>query len=66
MDIEQLLSHYARLRQDLHAAYGAPAWQAGKIDRLAEELARVEREIASRQPADEQTGDSFPAFAFTK
>ena len=66
MDLELLLAEYARLRQELQAAYAAPSWKAARIDLIAEQLARTEREIARLQPADEQTGDTFPAFGFTK
>jgi hypothetical protein len=64
MNIDDLLSTYARLRTELSDAYVAPAWRASRIDRLVEELSEVERKIAECQPLDEQTSDAFPVFAF--
>ena len=56
MTLEQLTGKYARLRQELADAYSASAWRAGRIDRIAEELADTERALACYQPVDEQTG----------
>ena len=57
---------YQRLRQELAHEYAAPSWNEGRIDRLANEIVRVERAIAGSQPADEQTEDAvlgvLPAF----
>ena len=46
MNIEQLTGRYFRLRQELAAAYGSVPWNTGHIDRLTDELAATEREIA--------------------
>lgn len=62
MTLDQLAGKHARLRQELADAYAAPAWRVGRIDRIAEELAAVERAMATGQPYDEQTDD--PMFGF--
>jgi hypothetical protein len=51
MDLEKLMSRYFRLRQELSIAYKARPWQSSSIDRLANDLALTEREIAARQSA---------------
>jgi hypothetical protein len=49
MDLEQLMGRYFRLKQELSIAYRAQPWHSGRIDRLADDLAATEREIATRQ-----------------
>jgi hypothetical protein len=63
MDLEQLMGRYFRLKQELAIAYKAQPWHSGRIDRLADELAATEREIAARQPADEQCNEPMLSFA---
>ncbi len=63
MDLEQLMGRYFRLKQELAIAYKAQPWHSGRIDRLADELAATEREIAARQPADEQCSEPLLSFA---
>ena len=63
MDLEQLMGRYFRLKQELAIAYRAQPWQSGRIDRLADDLAATEREIAALQPVDEQCNDSLLSFA---
>ena len=63
MDLEQLMGRYFRLKQELSIAYKAQPWHAGRIDRLADELAATEREIAALQPVDEQCNESLLTFA---
>ena len=49
MTYDQLTGKYARLRQELEAAYAEPAWalgRSGRIDRIANEIADVERTLA--------------------
>jgi hypothetical protein len=63
MNIEQLIGRCSRLRQELLAAYGASPRNGGRIDRLADELASTEREIAvilasQRAGADEDFRDA--------
>ena len=58
MSDDELIGTYMRLRQELALAYAAPRWNEGQIDRLANDIARVERAIASSQPVDEQTDDA--------
>ncbi len=43
MTPEQLTGKHARLRQELAEAYSESAWRAGRIDRIADELAQTER-----------------------
>lgn len=45
-----LQEEYARLRAQLAEAYSAPQWQSGQIDRLANALAAVERQLVSQAP----------------
>jgi len=56
MNLEKLMTRYFRLRQELSIAYRARPWQVGRVDRLANEIARTEREIALMQ-----AGQALPA-----
>ena len=47
MRLENLMGRYFRLQQELAIAYKQQPWQAGRIDRVADDLAATEREIAS-------------------
>jgi len=47
MNIEQLTGRYFRLRNELAAAYGLVPWNTGHIDRLTDELAETERQMAA-------------------
>ncbi|MFN3417540.1 MAG: hypothetical protein ACK4ZD_14640 [Caldimonas sp.] len=51
MNHRNLQEEYSRLRAQLADAYNAPRWETGRIDRLADELAALERRLA-RQPPD--------------
>lgn len=51
MNTAALQQEYARLRAQLAEAYDAPVWQTGRIDRLANALAAVERQLAAQAPA---------------
>jgi len=48
MSIEQLMGHYLRLKRDLEVAYKAQPWHSGQINRLTNDIARTERELAAR------------------
>jgi hypothetical protein len=48
MGIDQLMGRYLRLRQDLEIAYKAQPWHSARINRLTNDIARTERELASR------------------
>ena len=63
MELEQLMGRYFRLKQELTQAYKAQPWHSGRIDRLADDLAAAEREIAALQPVDEQCNESLLSFA---
>jgi hypothetical protein len=62
MELEQLMGRYFRLKQELAQAYRAQPWHGPRADRLAEDLAATERQIAALQPLDEQCGE--PTFGF--
>ena len=47
MDKEQLAGRYSRLRKELAAAYGLVPWNSEHIDRLADDLAETERQMAT-------------------
>ena len=63
MDLEQLMGRYFRLKQELSIAYKAKPWHGARIDRLADDLAATERDIAALQPLDEQCNDPLPSLA---
>jgi hypothetical protein len=54
MNIEQLMGRYFRLKQELSIAYRQQPWQSNRIDRLADDLASTEREIAALQAAGDR------------
>jgi hypothetical protein len=54
MDIEQLAVRYFQLKQDLSIAYNSQPWNSRIVDRLADEIARTEQEIAALKPEDPQ------------
>ena len=43
-------------------AYGAPRWNEPHLNRLTEEISRLEHALAKSQPVDEQTSDVWPLF----
>ena len=55
MNLEQLTGRYRRLKQELSIAYAAQPWQTGLIDRLTNDLASTERDIAALHSADRGT-----------
>ena len=57
MSRDELLGTYMRLREELAQAYGSSNWNEGLIDRLANEINRIEHSLTSGQLADEQTDD---------
>lgn len=63
MDLEPLMVRYFRLKQELSIAYRAQPWHSGRIDRLADDLAATEREIAALQPVDEQYNEPRQRYA---
>ena len=50
MSVDHLFGKYRRLKKDLSVAYSQPQWNAALVDRLVDEIALVEREIAMRAP----------------
>ena len=53
MDIEKLAVRYFQLKQDLSIAYNARPWNRAAVDRLANEIARTEQELAELKPKDQ-------------
>ena len=47
MDLQQLAGRCFRLKQELATAYSVVPWNTGRIDRLTDDLAATEREIAA-------------------
>jgi hypothetical protein len=54
MNLDQLMGRYFRLKQELSIAYRQQPWQSNRIDRLADDLASTEREIAALQAAGDR------------
>ena len=50
MSVDQLFGKYRRLKKDLSAAYSQPQWNAALVDRLVDEIGRVEHELALHAP----------------
>ena len=48
MSNEQLADSYRRLRQELAQAYSARPWRGEVIDRLADQIATLERTLCQR------------------
>ena len=54
MTNDQLSGKYTRLRNELEKAYAEPVWnigRGGRIDRIANELAEIERALAVQRLA---------------
>ena len=49
MKLDELNGKYQSLRSELDAAYAAPVWDSGRINRIADELVPVEYALASLQ-----------------
>ena len=54
MNIEKLAVRYFQLKQDLSIAYNSRPWNRAVVDRLADEIARTEREIAALKTEDQR------------
>ena len=61
--LEQLMGRYFRLKQELAQAYREKPWHGARIDRLADDLAATEREIAAQQPSNAHYGDPMLGMA---
>jgi hypothetical protein len=59
VDLEKLMARYLRLQQELSIVYLQQPWQSGRIDRLANELATVERQMAALQASNGQHSNSI-------
>lgn len=44
----ELVEEYERLRGQLEAAYAAAVWDSGRIDRIVDAIAPIERALGSR------------------
>ena len=62
MDHGQLLGRLVRLKQELAVAYRAQPWQSAHVDRIADDLADTERQLAALRPVDEQCSESMLPF----
>ena len=60
MSVDEMFGHYLRLRQELADAYSAPRWNEPHLDRLTEDISKLERALAKSQPSDEQTDEMVP------
>ena len=49
MTPKTLIDEYETLRVELDDAYSEPAWDSGRIDRIAEQLASLEHTMAALQ-----------------
>ena len=50
MTVEQLFGKYRRLQGELAQAYAEGDWNHARVDRIANEIARVEHELAAQAP----------------
>lgn len=46
MNLEQLTGRYLRLKEELAISYETQPWRGGHIDRVADELASIERQLS--------------------
>ena len=60
MTPEELWGKYLRLREELAEARAARRWQAGRIERLVDDMVEVGRALTQALPADEQTNEMLP------
>ena len=58
---KQLMGRYRRLQKELAVAYSMVPWQMGRINRLVNDLAVTEREIAAPQPVYERRSEPVTA-----
>jgi hypothetical protein len=63
MELEQLMGRYFRLKQELAVAYQMHPWRSGRINRLANEIAVTEREIAAHQSTNRTTPSELRSVA---
>jgi hypothetical protein len=61
MDLQQLTGRCFRLKQELATAYSVVPWNTGRIDRLTDDLASAEREIAGIVALRNATNAAPPA-----
>lgn len=60
MRYDDLQMLYRELRRELDAAYGARPWNTARIDRIAEDLLRLERSLAqTRRPKPRELPPRF-------
>lgn len=51
MNIDQLTGRYARLKNELETAYATSPWHDARINRLADDLVSVERQLSNSRYA---------------
>jgi len=49
MNVDDLEGKYRLLRNELDEAYKAPVWDSQRIDRIADEIVPVARQLASQR-----------------
>lgn len=52
MNIDQLTGRYARLRHELETAYAASPWEVARINRLADDIVCIERQLSTSHHAN--------------
>lgn len=58
MEFKQLTGRYSRLKQELADAYDARPWRDGHVDRLANDLASIERQLSNAPHAGSPLNES--------
>ena len=53
MNIDQLTGRYARLRHELETAYAASPWEVARINRLADDIVCIERQLSTSHHASD-------------
>lgn len=66
MSFVQLMGRYVRLQRELSIAYRSQPRHSGRIDRLADDLADTEREIAKLRQPHWQPGGPMPSCDFVE
>ena len=57
MELENLISRYFQLQQELARAYNRRPWQSGHIGGLANQLISTEQAIVAMRPAHNSHGE---------
>ena len=52
MKFDELTGHYARLKDELETAYATSPWHDAHINRLADDLVSIERQLSNSRYAN--------------